>query len=360
MQTVHVSTDSRDYDVIVGRGILGSVGSKTRECAGGTKAFLVSDTNVDPLYGSEVAASLEVSGYAVTHVVVKDGEPTKSMGELARLLERMAASELTRDDVVVALGGGVIGDLAGFAAAVYMRGCKVVQVPTSLLAMVDSSVGGKTAVDLEHGKNLAGAFFQPRVVIADIECLSTVGRDLFTDSCGEVIKYGVMRDAPLFDELVRTPLNVGELDYDRLERVVSRCVELKRDVVDEDEREGGIRQTLNLGHTIGHAIESANGYRLAHGSSVAAGMCFMARACARLGICGEATAQRVVKAVTTYGLPVTSDVPTDELFRHALSDKKRHGDTINVVTIHDIGHVAVEKVSLNRFREIIGLGRDAL
>ena len=147
---------------------------------------------------------------------------------------------------------------------------------------------------------------------------------------------------------------------DIIERVVSRCVELKRDVVDEDEREGGIRQTLNLGHTIGHAIESANGYRLAHGSSVAAGMCFMARACARLGICGEATAQRVVEAVTTYGLPVTSDVPTDELFRHALSDKKRHGDTINVVTIHDIGHVAVEKVSLNRFREIIGLGRDAL
>ena len=360
MQAVRVSTDSRDYDVLVGSDILDLTGPRTRSCAGGTRAFLVSDTNVDPLYGGRTAASLEGSGYAVARMVVPEGEPTKNMGQLAHVLERMAEAGLTRDDVVVALGGGVVGDLAGFAAAVYMRGCKVVQVPTSLLAMVDSSVGGKTAVDLEHGKNLAGAFFQPRVVVADIAALATIDHALLTDSCGEVIKYGVMRDAALFDELVARPLNVGELDYGRLERVVTRCVELKRDVVDADEREGGVRQTLNLGHTIGHAIESASHYRLGHGSSVAAGMCFMARACARLGICSDEVSRRVVEGVRAYGLPTGSDVPTEELFERALSDKKRHGDTINVVTILDVGSVGVETVSLGRFREMIDLGRDEL
>lgn len=357
MQTVHVEAASGSYDVLIGRDILDEVGPRTRACAGGTKAFVVSNVNVSPLYGERVSASLERAGYEVRRTVVGAGESIKNMAELAELLEQMARAGLTRDDVVVALGGGVVGDLAGFAAAVYMRGCKVVQVPTSLLAMVDSSVGGKTAVDLRAGKNLAGAFLQPRVVLASLGCLATIDRDLFTDSCGEVLKYGVMSDPELFADLEASPLNAGMLDYDRLERIVCRCVAIKRDVVDADEREGGIRQILNLGHTIGHAIEIASEYRLGHGSCVAAGMCFIARACAARGTCPPEDAERIVRAVEAYGLPTTSDVPTEQLFEYALADKKRHGDTMNVVTIQGIGSVRVEGVTLDAFREMIELGR---
>ena len=357
MQTVTVNTPSGRYDVVVGRGLLESVGERTRAAAGGETAFVVSNVNVSPLYGERVASSLGDAGYRVASMTVGAGESIKNMYELMGILDRLAHAGRTRDDVVAALGGGVVGDLAGFAAAVYMRGCKVVQVPTSLLAMVDSSVGGKTGVDLRAGKNLAGAFFQPRAVIADLDCLSTIDRHLLTDSCGEVLKYGVMCDPDLFEALSRSPINEGELAFDRLTQVVTRCVEIKRDVVDADEREGGIRQTLNLGHTIGHAIEAAIEYRLGHGSCVAAGMCFMARACARLGRCSDRTAEKIVDAVGRYGLPITSAVPTETLFDRALSDKKRHGSRMNVVTIRDIGVVDVEGVSLDEFRQMIELGR---
>ena len=358
MQAIHIDTETRDYDVLVGNNILGLVGERTRETAGGTRAFLVSNVNVDPLYGKQVTQSLEIAGYEVSKMIVGAGEFIKNMGVLSDMLERMAEAGLGRDDVVIALGGGVVGDLAGFAAAIYMRGCKVVQVPTSLLAMVDSSVGGKTAVDLKAGKNLAGAFFQPRIVIASLNCLGTINRDLFTDSCGEVIKYGVMYDGSLFNDLAAKPLNEGDPDYDRLEKVVTRCVEIKRDVVSEDEKEAGLRQILNLGHTIGHAIEIANDYRLGHGASVAAGMCYIARACSKLNVCTKEDAQKIVDVVASYGLPTTSEFTTDELYAHALADKKRHGDYMNVVMVKSIGTVYVEKMPLPKFKQLIELGRD--
>lgn len=356
MQTISVTTESRAYDVLVGEGILSLVGGKARETAAGTRAMVVTNTDVEPLYARAVLDSLTDAGYITATHVVGSTEAVKNMRELAILLEDMAEQQMTRDDVVIALGGGVVGDLAGFAAATYMRGCKAVQVPTSLLAMVDSSVGGKTAVDLEHGKNLAGAFFQPRCVLASIECLDTVSLDLFADSCGEVIKYGVMRDADLFCDLENAPLTDSKHDHARLEQIVARCVAIKRDVVNADEHESGLRQTLNLGHTIGHAVESANGYKLGHGSSVAAGMCIMARACAAKGWCSLETADRIEATVAAHGLPCGSDFPVEELYKHALSDKKRHGDTMNIVAIEEIGRVSVRTVSLDEFKELIALG----
>ena len=356
MQTISVTTESRAYDVLVGEGILSLVGGKARETAAGTRAMVVTNTDVEPLYARAVLDSLTDAGYITATHVVGSTEAVKNMRELAILLEDMAEQQMTRDDVVIALGGGVVGDLAGFAAATYMRGCKAVQVPTSLLAMVDSSVGGKTAVDLEHGKNLAGAFFQPRCVLASIECLDTVSLDLFADSCGEVIKYGVMRDAELFCDLENAPLTDSKHDHARLEQIVARCVAIKRDVVNADEHESGLRQTLNLGHTIGHAVESANGYKLGHGSSVAAGMCIMARACAAKGWCSLETADRIEATVAAHGLPCGSDFPVEELYKHALSDKKRHGDTMNIVAIEGIGRVSVRTVSLDEFKELIALG----
>ncbi len=356
MQTISVTTESRAYDVLVGKGILDLAGKKTRETAAGTRAMIVTNTDVEPLYAQAVQESLERADYVVTRHVVESTEAVKNMGELTLLLEDMAEQQMTRDDVVIALGGGVVGDLAGFAAATYMRGCKAVQMPTSLLAMVDSSVGGKTAVDLAHGKNLAGAFFQPRCVIASIECLDTISLDLFADSCGEVIKYGVMCDPELFYDLEATPLTASKLDHERLEHVIARCVAIKRDVVNADEHETGLRQTLNLGHTIGHAVESANGYELGHGSCVAAGMCIMARACAAKGWCSQETASRIEATVAAHGLPTNSEFDVDTLYRCALSDKKRHGDTMNIIAIESIGHVCVRTVSLDEFKELIALG----
>ena len=357
MQTVHVSTPSGAYDVLVGSDILDMVGEITRKTAGGSKAFIVSNVNVDPLYGRKVADSLVLAGYEIASKIVGTGESIKNMFELCALLESIADAGLTRGDVVVALGGGVVGDLAGFAASIYMRGCNFIQVPTSLLAMVDSSVGGKTAVDLAHGKNLAGTFYQPKAVIASVECLKTISPDLFNDSCGEVIKYGVMTDPELFEELERTPLSRTNFDEARVERIVTRCVELKRDVVDADEKEAGLRQTLNLGHTIGHAIEASSGYTLGHGSCVAAGMCMMARACVKLGICEQETANRIINVCKAHGLPTDSDESNKHLFHQALSDKKRHGNTINVVLIEAIGSVRIQKISLDEFAHLIELSR---
>lgn len=361
MQTIHVNTTSRAYDVVVGEHMLDHVGNAARGAVKGPNAFIVSDTNVWPLYHEPVEQYLTDAGFSVAHYVFPAGEASKNLSTLSDVLEAMAEAELGRDDIVIALGGGVVGDVAGYAAASYMRGIAVVQVPTSLLAMVDSSVGGKTAVDLKGGKNLAGAFWQPSAVIASIACLSTISPELLTDSCGEVIKHGVLADPAMFAELEASPINTrdaeGNLDYERLERIVSRNIEIKRDVVDQDEKEQGLRQTLNLGHTIGHAIEAANNYELGHGSSVAAGMCFIARACAKLGICPAEDAERIVACVAAHGLPTTSDIDTETLYTFALADKKRHGNTMNVNMIKDIGNVYVQKMPLDEFKELIELGR---
>lgn len=356
MHTIEVATSSRTYNVHIACGLFPRVGEITRGTAGGSRAMVVSNTDVAPPYSAAVLESLNAAGYKTDIHIVESSETVKNMSELALLLEHCAEAELTRDDVVVALGGGVVGDLAGFAAATYMRGCKLVQVPTSLLAMVDSSVGGKTAVDLEHGKNLAGAFFQPRAVVASVEALDTIAPNLFADSCGEVIKYGVLCNPGLFASLEKTPLTESCDDHERLEEVIARCVEIKRDVVSNDECERGLRQTLNLGHTIGHAVESANEYRLGHGSSVAAGMCIMARACAKRGWCDQDVAHRIEATVAAHGLPTSTDFDVDTLFRHAKADKKRHGDTMNIVAIEAIGSVSIKTLPLDEFRTLIEQG----
>ena len=355
-RVVRVSAASASYDVHVGAGTLAELGPLARAAAGGARCCVISETNVAPLYADAAESSLAAAGYDVApRLVFAAGERHKNLATLGELLEGLAGRELDRTDVVVALGGGVTGDIAGLAAALYLRGVRVVQVPTSLLAMVDSSVGGKTAVDLGSGKNLAGAFWQPAAVVADVRCLSTVDEALFRDSCGEVVKHAVLADAALLDELTERPLSAG--DEGRLVDVVARNVEIKRDVVDADERESGVRQTLNLGHTIGHAIEAASDFALGHGSCVAAGLCMMARASARRGWCSAETAERIVACVEAHGLPSGTDLATDELMRYAGHDKKRHGDGVNVVVPADIGRCELRRVSLDELRDLVELGR---
>jgi len=246
--------------------------------------------------------------------------------------------------MIVALGGGVVGDLAGFAAATYLRGIRFVQIPTTLLAAVDSSVGGKTAIDLPGGKNLLGAFWQPSLVLCDTNTLNTLPEEIFRDGCAEVIKYGILYDRNLFDSLMQTGLS-----FDR-ERVISRCVELKRNVVAEDEFDTGARMKLNLGHTIGHGVESCSNYSLSHGKSVAIGMAMVARAC------GCDDTQKILQILELFGLPTQAPYAPEDICRFTLSDKKRSGSTIRLILPRRIGLCEVVNLPVNQLRSFIEAG----
>lgn len=353
---INVATSSRSYEVIVGAGLLESLGERIAELASSDIVFVVSDTNVAPRYLDRVFASLASVGFATGSVVVEAGERHKTLATYGRILTAMAEAELTRSSLVVALGGGVVGDMAGFAAATYMRGIRVVQVPTTLLSMVDSSVGGKTAIDLEGcGKNLVGAFLQPSLVLADVETLRTLEPDVFVDGIGEVVKHAVLADPTLFDELCARPLKQDE-DPAYLAQVVARNVAIKRDVVATDERELGLRQTLNLGHTLGHAIEAASGYRLGHGHCVAVGLCCIARAAERLGWADSGLSDAIASCTRAQGLPTTTDLAPNVIFTQATHDKKRHGTTVNVVVPERIGSVSLRTISLDELRTLTELG----
>ncbi len=353
---VEVPTPSRSYEVRVGRGILGGIGKVTRAAAGGERACVITETNVGPLYASRVEASLAEAGYAVSTLTFEAGEQNKRLSTLEDLLEGLAEAQLTRDDVVIALGGGVTGDMAGLAAAMYLRGIQVVQAPTSLLAMVDSSVGGKVAVDLAHGKNLCGFFWQPSAVVADVECLRSIAPELYTDSIGEVVKHAVLADPQMLADLTIRPMNGEGYPDELVERIVAKNVAIKRDVVAADEKERGLRQTLNLGHTIGHGIEAASDFALGHGSSVAAGLCCMARAACAKGWCKPETRDAIVAAMAAQGLPTDTDLPHDVVFDYMTHDKKRHGDTMNIVVPAELGAVEVRKVTMAELRELVELG----
>ena len=357
IRTVHVGAASRAYDVLVGPGALALLGEVTRGVAGGARVCVVSETNVAPLYADAAEASLAASGMDVApRIVFPAGEAHKGLGTLGGILEGLAERGLTRDDVVVALGGGVTGDMAGLAAALYLRGIRVVQAPTSLLAMVDSSVGGKTAVDIAAGKNLVGAFWQPSAVVADVSCLETVSPELLTDSCGEVVKHAVLADGELLDRLTASPLNAPGASADEVAAIVARNIEIKRDVVEADERERGLRQTLNLGHTVGHAIEAASDFALGHGTCVAAGLCIVARASESRGWCSGETRRRIERCVRAHGLPITTDLPADVLMGFLAHDKKRHGDGVNLVVPAEVGRAEVRRVTLAEMRELLDAG----
>lgn len=348
MKTVHV-TASNEYDVLIGEGLLNTLGIYTaRVCSG--KICIVSDSNVWPLYGCAAQASLESAGLKTTHFVFPAGEASKNGSTYLELLNFLAEGELTRSDAIVALGGGVVGDLAGFAAATYLRGIRYIQVPTTLLAAVDSSVGGKTAIDLTAGKNLAGAFWQPCLVICDTSCLQTLPEEIYRDGCAEVIKYGVLYDPALLDSLA-----TSGPDFDP-EEVIARCVAHKRDVVAQDEYDTGSRMKLNLGHTIGHGIEAQSNFTISHGKAVAAGMAIAARASASLGICSRETAARIVDILVRFDLPVSSVFSAESLYTSSLSDKKRSGGQVRLILPRAIGDCIIHSVPVTQIQSFIEAG----
>ncbi len=349
MKTITVSA-SRAYDIRIGHGLLATLGEAVRDLGKVEKVFLVSDTQVYPLYGDAAEASLKAAGYSVSSFVFPAGEESKNGETFLKLLNALAQAGLSRSDLLVALGGGVVGDLAGFAAACYLRGIRFIQIPTTLLAAVDSSVGGKTAIDLPAGKNLAGAFYQPSLVLCDLDALDTLPEDIFRDGCAEVIKYGVLYDPELFSQL-----ETSGLDFDR-EAVIARCVALKRDVVMEDEKDTGSRMKLNLGHTFGHAVEAHSRFTLSHGKSVAIGLAIIARASASMGICSEADAARIVSVLKAFGLPVQAQYTAEALLPYLLSDKKRSGGTVNLILPEAIGRCVVSPTPVSQLQSILQAG----
>lgn len=330
MTTIRVET-ARPYEVQVGAGLLDQLGAQLRARCNARRAVVVTDDHVAPLHGAAAVRSLQHSGFAVEKFIIPSGESSKCGEMYLKLLRFLAAHQVTRTDVLVALGGGVVGDLTGFAAATYLRGVSFVQVPTTLLAAVDSSVGGKTAIDLPEGKNLVGAFYQPLLVLCDIDTLNTLPPEIFADGCAEVIKYGILGDAELFRTLEKTGIR-----FDR-ESVIAACVRQKRDVVDADEFDTGARQLLNLGHTFAHGIESCSGYEVPHGRAVAIGMAMIARAAAAKGYCTNDTAQRVTSILERFGLPTETVYDASALATCARRDKKRAGDSITLIVPREIG-----------------------
>lgn len=339
---------SLSYDVLIDECSIDEIGLLAARI-GGDAAFVVSDTNVAPLYLARVRRSLAEAGFSVSDFVFKAGEASKNLSTYGACLEAMSEAGLTRTSLVVALGGGVVGDLAGFAAATYMRGCRCIQIPTSLLACIDSSVGGKTAVDLPQGKNLVGAFFQPSAVLIDTDVLSTLSEHFFVDGCAEALKYGVIADARLFASL-EDPLRPCDA---RLGDIITRCVEIKRDIVEADERETSVRQILNFGHTLGHAIEKASRFDVTHGFAVASGMAMVARACAAYDLCSRSDADRVRAAVESYGFASRSTFSAECLFDAARADKKRCGSTISAVVMRSIGRAEAMPFDLDDFARFV-------
>ena len=330
MKTVTVNA-SRTYDIAIGSGLLPQLGSRVKALGKVKTVCLVSETTVYPLFGAQAEKSLEGAGLSVKTFVFPAGEASKCGETYWKLLNFLVENHLTRTDILVALGGGVVGDLTGFAAATFLRGVRFVQVPTTLLAAVDSSVGGKTAIDLPGGKNMVGAFWQPSLVLCDTDTLNTLPEDIFLDGCAEVLKYGVIFDRGFFDYLAKT----GP-DFDR-ETVIERCVILKRDVVDRDEFDNGARKLLNLGHTFGHGVEARSHFALSHGKSVAIGMAMIARAACAKGILSQKDRDYLLKTLEDYRLPTRAPYPPEEIGEMALSDKKRTGGTLDLVVPEAIG-----------------------
>ena len=342
MDTLRVELGDRGYDIVIGEGVLSTLGERLRPACAGSRIALISNHTVWGLYGAMARESLTSAGFEVAEVVIPDGEEHKGLLWMEIIYGQLLKHNLDRTCTIVALGGGVVGDMAGFAAATFMRGIRFVQVPTTLLAQVDSAVGGKTGVNHALGKNMIGAFWQPSLVLADLDTLKTLPERELKAGMAEVMKYGVIRDREFLEYLRREREAVMALDPDTLSHIVRRSCEIKAQVVAEDEREAGVRAILNYGHTIGHAVETATGYsRFLHGEAVAIGMVQAARLAVQLGRMpgdDEGVIEEVVKA---YGLPhqVPGDITVDALMKAMSRDKKSVAGDMRFVLPERIGSV---------------------
>lgn len=346
METVEINV-SKKYNVNIGKGLMEKSGEFLKAFPKVKKIALITDDIVDGLYSKIVEKSLTNENFGVVKYVIKNGEASKNGKNFIDILNFLAENELTRTDCVFALGGGVVGDLAGFCAATYLRGIGFIQCPTTLLAMVDSSVGGKTAIDLKAGKNLAGAFYQPDVVICDCDAVKTLPEEIFSDGCAEIIKYGA-----IFDEKLLSHLKEKGKSFD-LQKVVKRCVELKCETVTKDEFDLGLRQLLNFGHTIGHSIEALSNYEISHGKAVATGMAIISKACVKSGLCEKNVSEELTEIIKKFDLPTESSYPVDDMIKIIKNDKKRKGDSITLVVPECLGKCVLKTIPVTQIKKLL-------
>ncbi len=343
---VTVKGVKKPYDIIIGKDILHILPEKIKELTKAKTVAVITDDHVDALYSHTVLDMLQRAGFHVLKFAFQNGEKHKTMETICDILEFLAENSVTRSDLIVALGGGIVGDVSGYAAASYLRGIDFIQVPTTFLAAIDSSVGGKTGVNLKSGKNLAGAFYQPRLVVCDTRTFDTLSEDNFKEGVSEAIKYGAICDKELFDLLSKN----STMD---IESVVERCVSIKADIVSADEFDTGKRQLLNFGHTIGHAIEKTTNFEISHGIAVGIGMAIISKISDRLGWSTEDTHSQIIKCLENNGIPTNTDATTEELLSAIVKDKKRNGETINLVIPEKIGRCVLKTVKVSLLKEVL-------
>lgn len=339
-------TTSRPYDILVGENLLPQVGALIGEQLAPCKVSLITDSRVNGIYAQVVMTSLMENGFQVSKIVFPEGEHSKNITTYKNVLEALSEENLSRSDLIVALGGGVVGDLSGFAAATYLRGIRYIQVPTTYLAAVDSSVGGKTGINLLTGKNLAGAFWQPSMVICDYRTFDTLEDAERLNGAAEAIKSGMIMEANLIDHVLAR-------DY---EHVIGRCVSIKKSIVEADERDTGMRQLLNFGHTIGHSLEKLSAYKIPHGHAVARGMVVESRAAFRMGLTDFDASPFLTETLQAKGFDLRIPYSREELLKYALNDKKISGDNIAMVVPEVIGKCRLQKIPLSELGHFIECG----
>lgn len=350
MKRLLVDLGEKSYNIDIEKGSIKDVASYIKRVYNGEKIFILTDDNVDKYYGSIVKKSLEDSNFKVEKMTIKAGEESKSFSSLEEIYNKLLDFKLTRKDLIITLGGGVIGDLGGFVASTFLRGVSFYQIPTSLLAQVDSSVGGKVAVDLKRGKNLVGSFYQPKGVLIDPDVLNSLEDKFFKDGMGEVIKYGFIRDENLYNLL--KSLNGREEVMKHIEDIIYTCCDIKREIVERDEKDLGERMVLNFGHTLGHAIETFYGFKTyTHGECVAIGMYLIAKLSYEKGIVPIDYSENIKSILTSYGLPYEVKLEdNEEIINIVALDKKNMGSTLKIIIMKEIGNAEIYNTTIDFFK----------
>ena len=353
MYNLNVNLPDKKYQIVIKKGIMSEIGEKIKEIYKAKKIAVITDTNVNKIYGDKLKDDLENSGFEVDFVVVEAGEKSKSISVLESVYDKLLSFGITRGDMIITFGGGVVGDLGGFAASTLLRGIKFIQIPTSLLAQIDSSIGGKVAVNLPKGKNLVGSFYHPEIVFIDPDLLKTLDKRFIADGMAEVIKYGCIRDKKLFDKLLG--YSSEEELFENIEEVIYNCCDIKREVVESDEKDLGIRMILNFGHTLGHVIENYFNYeKYTHGEGVAMGMYHITMKSEELGITKKGSAELIKQALLKYKLPYElPEMSSENILETINLDKKSHVDSISLVLLEEIGNCFLKKINRSEIFDYI-------
>lgn len=348
MRSLRVSIPGKEYDILIEKNLRKDFSKYIKEVFAGNRIVVITDTNIEAIYCNELKEQLELANYEVKFIAIKAGEKSKNFSSLLPIYNELLDFRLTRSDLIIAFGGGVVGDLAGFVASTFLRGIDFIQIPTSLLAQVDSSVGGKVAVDLDRGKNLVGSFYHPKRVLIDTDILNTLDEKYFNDGLGEVIKYGLIKDKDLFSKL-ESFKDKKELK-ENIDEIIFSCCDIKRQVVENDEKDKGKRMLLNFGHTLGHAIENFYNYEtFSHGEAVGIGMYQISLISEKIGLTNKGVAFKIKSILEKYNLPVSADVENNKLIEAIRLDKKNINDSLNIILLKDIGESFIYKTDYKFF-----------